>query len=269
MKTLSRYCYGLAAVVVLLHTFDKDEYSLGFAIGMVAVATAAGGTLSWGSRRWNQHRRDRKAAKVLKQIVDISKPGKHSDYVLFLRPFSTTSRLTIANPSRRWLPLLPSYFSHRNILEFETLISEALAPGLPLIALGRPGEHFGAGRIATSDEQWKNTFQHLVKNASWIILIPNDQGETRWELEWLISHAYLSKVVLLMPPKLKSSKIDINTYWGKVRQGLKTAGVELPDYTPVGQFFRLGNSGRLFRSRYLPKLTVSWLRTTFREITRL
>jgi len=268
MNVLSRYCYLLAALAVLLHTIDRDAYGFGLTIGMVAAATAAGGILSWCSRRWNQRRRDRRAVHVLKQIVDAAKPGGHPNYVLFLRPFSTTGRLTIANPSRRWLPLLPRYFSHQNTLEFETLLSEALAPGLPLIALGRPGEHIGAGRIAISDEQWKEAFQLLVKYASWIVLIPNDQGETRWEVEWLASHGYFSKVVLLMPPKLKSSEIDINTYWDQVRQGLKTASVKLPAYTPAGQFFRLGKGGRFFRGRYLSKLTTRRLETTFSEVTR-
>ena len=73
MNVLSRYCYLLAALSVLLHTSDRQKYGLGLTIGMVAVATAAGGILSWCSRRWNQRRRDRKAAQVLKQIVDAAK----------------------------------------------------------------------------------------------------------------------------------------------------------------------------------------------------
>lgn len=268
MSVLSRYCYLLAALAVILHTVDKDKYGLALTIGTVAAATAAGGILSWCSRRWNQRRRDRRADRLLKQIVDAGKSGKHPDYVLFLRPFSTTGRLTVANPSRRWLPLLPRYFSHQNTLEFETLLSEAIAPGMPLIALGRPGEHIGAGRVAISDEKWKEAFQLLVQHASWIVLIPNDQGETRWEVEWLASNGYFNKVVMLMPPKLKSSEIDIDSYWDQVRQGLKAAGIELPAYKPAGQFFRMRESGQFFRGRYLSKLTTSRIGTTFIKVTQ-
>lgn len=268
MSVLSRYCYLLAALAVFLHTVYRDKFGLGLTIGIVVVATAAGGILSWCSRRWSQRRRDRKADRLLQKIVDAARPGRHPDYVLFLRPFSTTGRLTVANPSRRWLPLLPRYFSHQNTLEFETLLSEAIAPGMALIALGRPGEHIGAGRIAISDENWKEAFQLLVQHASWIVLIPNDQGETRWEVEWLASNGYFSKVVMLMPPKLKSSEIDIDSYWGQVCQGLKAAGLELPTYTPAGQFFRMRESGRFFRSRYLAKMTTSRIGTTFIKVTQ-
>ncbi len=268
LKVLSRYCYLLAAVVTALHTFDRETYSVVWTIGVVAALIAAGRMLSWASRRWNQRRRDKKAAQLLRRITDGSKSGKASAYALFLRPFSTTSRLTIANPSRRWLPLLPGYFSHESTLEFETLLSEALAPDLPLIALGRPGEHIGAGRIETPDDEWRRIFERLVEHATWVVMIPYDQGETRWEVDWLTSRGYLAKVVWMMPPKLKSSRIDMQSYWDQVRQGLRSSGLGLPVYTPAGQFFRLGRTGRFFRGRYLPKLTMSQLKTTFGQIAR-
>lgn len=258
----------LAALATFLHTTNKDKFGLGLTIATVAATVIAGGILSWCSRRWNQRGRDRKADRLLKRIVNADKPGRHPDYVLFLRPFSTTGRLAVANPSRRWLPLLPSYFSHENTLEFETLLSKAIAPALPLIALGRPGEHIGAGRIAISDEKWKGAFQLLVQHASWIVLIPNDQGETRWEVEWLAANGYFSKVVMLMPPKLRSSEIDIDSYWERVRQGLTAAGVELPVYRPAGQFFRMRAGGQFFRSRYLSKMTTSRIGTTFLKVTQ-
>ena len=267
MRVLAGYCYLLAALAIM-HHLAVDDPSIKLTVCVAVLLMLCGKILSWLSSLWQQRRRNRRAGALLNDVLNHKKAGDNTETVLFLRPFSTTGRLTVANPKRRRLPILPSYFARENTLEFETLLSEALEPGLSLIALGRPGEHIGAGRIIASDSDWKDVFQRLALHTRWIVLIPSDEGETRWEVEWLVSHGLLNKVVFLMPPQLRPGGIDIQEYWNRVRDGLKSAAVDLPAYTPAGQFLRLGAGGRFFRSRYLPILTVRQLNNTFYAITR-
>ena len=232
-----------------------------------SVLLFLGKTLTVLARRYEQRRRDGRAAALVGRLLDTSDSAAALRYVLFLRPFSTTGRLAVSNPKPRWLPLLPSYFAHEATLEFETVLSEALEPDLSLVALGRPGEHVGAGRVAVTDDDWKRLFQRLVKDARWIVMIPSHQGETRWEVRQLVAQEYLRKTVFLMPPTLRPGGMDIAADWAEARAGLAADGVHLPPYTGGGQFFRLGWQGRWYRSRYLPRLTTGELRSSFAGIT--
>ncbi len=56
--------------------------------------------------------------------------------------------------------------------ELESFVNEALIKAGPLIALGHPGEIFGAGRVATSDDAWMSDIALLAAKARGILLIP-------------------------------------------------------------------------------------------------
>ncbi|KAA3655011.1 MAG: hypothetical protein DWQ11_02335, partial [Proteobacteria bacterium] len=196
---------------------------------------------------------------VLAQLL-TAPDGPVPPFALYLRPFSVTGRLTVVNRRLRGLPFMRGYYAHEAEMEFERVLASALAPALPLVALGRPGEAIGAGRIAVGDTVWKAMFQRLAGAARWIVMIPSDQGETRWEVQQLVAQGLLGKTVFIMPPALKRGGIDVADYWQQVRAALAADGVSLPPYTPAGQVFRLGRGGRFYRSRYLPQLAVSTLR---------
>lgn len=260
MNILAYYSYLLAALVVLAHVVTRNPYGLqhGVPLHVAAIASAVllllGKIFALYAQRRRQRRRDRRAATLLARLLET--PGRPAPpYVVYLRPFSTTGRLTVTNPKPRWLPVLPSYFAHEATLEFETMLAEALPDKLPLVALGRPGEHVGAGRIAVSDEDWKGMFQRLIDSARWIVMIPSGEGETRWELQQLFAQDLLRKTIFVMPPALKKGGIDVAAYWAQVREIVATDGVQLPPYIPAGQLFQLGRQGGFYRSRYLPRLT--------------
>ena len=42
------------------------------------------------------------------------------------------------------------------------MFSEVLELDAPVVALGKPGEQIGAGRINTDDDRWKNDLKVLV-----------------------------------------------------------------------------------------------------------
>jgi hypothetical protein len=273
VRILAHYSYLLAAVVVLVHTLMRnDPFTRGaLPIDMTVIASSAllllGKALTVLARRYEQRRRDRRAAALVARLLDMPDSAPVPPYVVYLRPFATTGRLTIANPKPRWLPLLPSFFAHETTLEFETVLSEALQPDLSLVALGRPGEHVGAGRIAVTDDDWKQVFQRLVKKARWIVMIPSHEGETGWEVRQLVAQEYLGKTVFLMPPTLRPGSVDIAAHWSEARARLAHDGVHLPPYTGAGQLFRLGWQGRWDRSRYMPRLTSEELRSSFAGVT--
>jgi hypothetical protein len=171
--------------------------------------------------------------------------------------------LIVTNPHWRWLPIFPSYFAHEKTLEFETLLSEALAPDLPLIALGRPGEHIGAGRLPVADEDWREVFQHLIRSAKWVVMIPSDEGETRWEVEQLVTQGYLNKTIFIMPPMPRTRQPDVAVYWERARTSLQALPIQLPKYTEAGQLFRLSRAGKPYRGRYLPQLKAPLIRDRF------
>lgn len=265
MKALSTYAYLAAALSVLIYWSERQLFDSDLAVWIaVIIATlfaAIGKSSDALQQRRRQRNREEKAQILFEQLYG---DARVADYVLYLRPFSTTGRLAVTNPKRRWLPFLPSYHEHRETLEFETLLSEAQPAALPLIALGRPGEHIGAGRIRVDDANWRDAFDHLVTQANWIIMIPSHEGETRWEITQLIAGRHLDKTVFLMPPQPPpATGIDLPAYWTSMRQELSALGLEMPTYNPAGLFFRIGPAGRPTRARYVPRLETTQLRDAF------
>ncbi len=272
MTVLVRYCNLLAALVVLVHLLTRGGVSGdGLSASMAAVGSAGffltGRVLAAIDRWWTQRQRDRHAEAVLLQRLSAPDDAEPPPFAVYLRPFSVTGRLMVSNRRLRGLPFMPRYYAHEAEMEFERVLAAALPPGLPLLALGRPGEAIGAGRIAVSDEVWRAMFWQLTDGARWIVMIPSDQGETRWEVQQLVSRQLLGKTVFVMPPVLKRGGIDVSDYWRQVRTGLVADGVSLPAYTPAGQVFRLGGSGRFYRGRYLARLGVRALRRSLSGIT--
>ena len=268
MKVLGYYSYILAALSVLFHMLDRsnsiEEPSVWPIVGLSAVFSIVGKMLTILADRRQQSERDSRAAKLFSTILENESIAR---YALYLRPFSTTGRLIAPNPQPRWLPILPGYFAHEKTLEFETLLSNALAPDLPLVALGRPGEHIGAGRLAVADDDWQAVFHRMIRDATWIVMIPSHEGETRWEIEQLVTQDYLGKTVFVMPPMLRSQKLDVAEYWKGVREGLQPFSIQLPKYTGSGQLFRLSRVGKFYRGRYLPKLKAHLVRDRFYGLT--
>ncbi|MCZ4306309.1 hypothetical protein O4G98_16350 [Zoogloeaceae bacterium G21618-S1] len=271
MSVLVRYCNLLAALVVLLHLLSRGSVTGdGLSASMATIGSAGffltGRVLAALDRWWTQRLRDRRAEAVLLQLLNAPDDAEVPPFAVYLRPFSVTGRLMVSNRRLRGLPFMPRYYAHEAEMEFERVLAAALSPDLPLLALGRPGEAMGAGRIAVADAVWKPMFQLLIERARWIVMMPSDQGETRWEVQQLVAQQRLGKTVFIMPPALKCGHIDLPDYWRHVRTGLLADGVSLPAYAPAGQVFRLGRGGRFYRSRYLRRLGVVPLRDSLTGI---
>jgi len=84
--------------------------------------------------------------------------------------------------------------------DFETILAENLEPGVRLIALGRPGEHVGAGRVVALEDSWQAAFHKLAARAEFIVAVPSTHEGTMWELRQIASDSeLLGKTTLVIP----------------------------------------------------------------------
>ena len=126
-------------------------------------------------------------------------------YLLYLRPFTSTARISILLKHKVVFQKIPSKrtktYADIEWGDLETAIAEAVEPLGHLRALGCPGEHIGAGRVLTDDLHWKAEFARLAQGAYRILIVPSTHAGTKWELDRLFSNPdLLSKTILILPP---------------------------------------------------------------------
>jgi hypothetical protein len=159
-----------------------------------------------------QWSRDRRAAAIDGQLADeIGAP-----FTLYLRPFTSTGRVriplksvvlkrgVIAGPATTWDPQLGRTSRFKRYVtfgDFETELADGVDPQAPLVALGKPGEQIGAGRIVTSDEDWQAKFNQLATRAVAIVLVPSLRPGTRAETDAILSTPeWVIKTMFFVPP---------------------------------------------------------------------
>jgi hypothetical protein len=178
-------------------------------------------------------------AHFLDTIRGLAK-GDVSPFTLYLRPFKLTNQLTYSTPEGRLVLRSVLVDQEKDI---ERYLAEAVEASAPLIGLGRPGEHHGAGRILVSDELWRDAVAVLAHAAERIVLIPYPADGTLWEVEHVIDAGLLDKVAFIMPPSADHD-VDVKAYWAACRQILQERrGIELPAWTAEGALFSLSADG--------------------------
>ena len=148
-----------------------------------------------------------------------------TEFGLYLRAFMTTDKLHIKG------------------FDLETVLAYSIAPTLPLIALGQPGEHLGSGRIQTTDEHWQQEILRLMDTARLILIIPSYRAGTLWEIATLRDNGYFQKTIFIMPPELEFHGEVYSTDWQKTVEAAREVGVEFPLHISSGLFFRLNQKG--------------------------
>jgi hypothetical protein len=86
----------------------------------------------------------------------------------------------------------------------------------PVVAVGAPGEklpRLGASRGYFDDTKWHEAVAHWMAQACVIVLVIGKSKWIVWELENAIKHRYLSKLILVFPPK---SGADNAERWANV-----------------------------------------------------
>lgn len=165
-----------------------------------------------------------KKASALAGKLDYLDLDEDAQYILYLRAFTTTSRLRLSG------------------MDMETVIAYSVAPYLPMIALGEPGEHVGAGRVLTTEQEWRSLVLKLIDRAPMILVVPSNRAGTLWEVGQLRDRSCLNKTVFLMPPA-SISELPVKQDWQQARESLLSMGIDIPPHFEKGLLFSLNPDG--------------------------
>jgi hypothetical protein len=197
----------------------------------VSIAFTIETRLRKGRIRRIQTDQDRLAADFSRILQADEFQGKAlpQHFCLYLRPFITTNKITIGE------------------MDLETILAYCLSRISPMIALGHPGEHIGAGRIKTTDEHWQEEITRLIDKANLIFIVPSHREGTLWEIKNLAQEKYLSKTIFIMPPNILFEGEAYEQQWAKALEAAKVYGLQIPPYTREGLFFRMNSEGAVER----------------------
>jgi hypothetical protein len=184
-------------------------------------------------------------------LAKLIAEGKNRGFGLYLRPFSVTGRipLVIRDEDYETGPYLNPKTRHDyEDIDLEIELVRALRAAGPLVALGRPGEAAGAGRVVTSDQEWKVLFRDLVDRAQCVFLVPGRSEGTKWELQQLLKNPELvGKTCLLIPPTARSfGKLPVpDDYSREALAALEDHGIKIPADPKDGLLVRINPDGQL------------------------
>ncbi|MEO0601927.1 MAG: hypothetical protein AAF211_10860 [Myxococcota bacterium] len=224
------------------------EGSLRWIVGLgapIAILVSTSLVLPPLGRRRRQEQQALRDGRAAALLAEVERGPASIDYALYLRSFATTGRLVGDAPA----DFVQAGFDARSgadrTLDLETLFATVLEPEAPLVALGTPGEHEGAGRVATSDEGWKEAFRRLAGSALLLVVVPTPGQSIEWEVSWVRQHGHLAKCLFVMPPGTPSlsTRFDWKPAWNAMREDLKPHGIELPEHDHEGAMFFLGPDG--------------------------
>jgi hypothetical protein len=202
-----------------------------------------------------QAERTRKATEIRAKLASGESVNPYS---LYLRPFSTTSRLRTSNPDPRTLGATPSTFYILKTLELENVLAKALNSFAPLITLNTLSRELGAGKIAAAASDWQEVVRILALHATVILVIPGYQAGTKWEVGWLKEKQHLYKTIFLMPHAVDvpNSEFDVATHWVNTSIALHELGLTIPEYCKEGMMFTLKDSGEVAQSKQIGKMNM-------------
>ncbi len=202
---------------------------------------------------FRQRARDAFAAKIFEQL----RSGKQAEaFSLFLRPFNFTGQAAsgdlIAGALQQRAGSASRYLSNV-AFDLEAPLSKATAKMAPLVCLGRPLDHVGAGRILVPDENWKEAIHQLIEHARCVFIIPSTRPGTLWEIDRLVESGVIRKCVFIDLPdsKVAGELFRQEQEWPDIRTSLQASGYELPDNSRKGSIFAFGPARqRRFQIRY-------------------
>lgn len=193
----------------------------------VTISLYLGQVFHTASRRVAQRARDLEAERVYDAIRTGTQTGA---FILYLRPFASTDALADQRVSAVRMGQSGLVIG-ADRLEFEGDIQSSVGRYAPMIALGEPLEHEGAGRIAVPEGQWQTSIEALMDAAALILLLPSPRAGTLWEIDQLIANGHLAKTLIIDPPNHRSSRDDYDpvTEWCGVQIAFAQRGLALPD----------------------------------------
>ncbi len=236
-RVLGVVTYALAAlwltgaVLAVLYAYRSGLPTLGFTGVMVAaIAIGALGMSTftqWGDL-YGQRIRDLRA----ETIYGTAREGHPTKaYTLYLRPFASTDAIAETGMGMTIAPSalgfgLGALVGER--FELEAQIEKAVRPLGPMIGLGAPLEHFGAGRVTVSEAEWRDAVKTLMKGASLIVMLPSSRPGTLEEIGYVLDSDIVKKTVFVDPPRAGAKKYRQADEWKKLQDAFKQRGFALP-----------------------------------------
>lgn len=195
-------------------------------------------------RKKRQIKRDIKAVLLLDRLQQ----GYEEPFSLYLRSFSQEEKL-----KRRkgfwWYILIEGDIFGIDRETLDLMISSEVRDSYPMIALGRPGEKLGAGRLPSTDTDWQALILLLMERAKVIFMVPSISKGVIWEMEILSRHYYEKTIYIMPPPKYYYGAAEsVEEYWLEAQREFIPSGIFLPLYIKQGALFMLDEQGRVDRS---------------------
>jgi hypothetical protein len=194
-------------------------------------------------RNKRQIKRDLKAALLLERLQE----GRKESFSLYLRSFSQEETLK-RKKGIWWYLFLEGDIFGIDKETLDLLISSEVRRRYPMIAIGRPGDKLGAGRLPSSDSDWETLALLLMKEAKVIFIVPGTSRGVAWEMMNL--KGYFQKTIYIMPPVkyYYGDKEEAEKHWSATQQEFVQHGFFFPDYDSKGGLLMLDESGRIAKS---------------------
>ena len=231
--------------IVGLHVVPEGSSSglLSFELIISWCFSFAGVLMFMYAQNLVQERRDNYAL----LLFNAARSGDVETFAVFLRPFYLTGKMM------QWR----FQFYSKDWGKFDDLeqaIVSTLDESMPTVALGKPGETSGFGRISMDESSWESAAAELMLRASLIICIPSAHPGTAWELEEIMQKGYLVKTVFVMPPSggflrcfENSFRRSLKEDWNLAAELLRQHQLSLPNYKGRGMFFAFKRGGQCIK----------------------
>lgn len=234
---------GVAAWGVFAFQDASPLSLMGVLVGAIVVGACWIALASSLADLSEQHGRDLEAGELFRRLLAGEAPER--PFTLYLRPFATTNEIEQNVLSPMVAGASSSSFSYvSSRYELERQIERATRKVGPLVALGEPLEHIGAGRVKVTDDTWQRAVELLSDHAALIVLLPSSRAGTLWEVERILNSDLVKRTVMIDPPNgegrwgRKYSQAD---EWGQVRSAFAKRGFEIPQDSRAGQMIFFGD----------------------------
>lgn len=175
------------------------------------------------------------------QLVESLDKGNDPIFFLYLRPFSTTGKVSLEQPISQTvitdMNIAMTPFRAYNA-DFEFFLRKSLSGRGVVLGLGKPGEKIGVGRLEASEENWRETVVRLSERAKAIFVVPGKEEGTIWEILHIVSTpGLLEKSVFLLPRRQGKNTISSKGSYSEFRARLLDVNVSFPDFLGEGRAF--------------------------------
>jgi hypothetical protein len=191
-----------------------------------------------------------RARRLMQPTAEIARANDPRPPILFLRSFQddkAKARVLVR------IMGLPSYQRFR----FEEALGLRMRDFGPFLAVGEPGEglpQLGAARAYLSDDQWQQAVVSWIRESKLIVLLCGPTHWISWEMQNIIKHKRLNRLLLLLPPGRSSwSESKRAERWANIVRSLEdtpyaVALRQLDIHDVLLVQFGAGGTVRVFRS---------------------